>query len=306
MRDRSDFTTGVVAASLGMVGWAASGVIVKGIDLPALAVVFWRMTIYAVVIVTVLRLKGRPLTMRGLRISTPGGIALGLDIMLFFSAVKLTTVANATVIGAMQPVLMLAISGPLFGERPRRSDWMLAIVALGGVGLVLFGSAGVPEWSPVGDFLALLTLFAWTFYFVFSKKTAIASTPSSTRPAPRWWPQRWPPRWRCCRVRWLRCPTAPRGSGWWYWPWAPASPPTSWSTGRSTRSPCGWGPRLTLAIPVASVLLAWVFLGEQLVLAQVVGILIVTGALTGLVVKPAPPPVRQPVPDGQEQMFGPS
>jgi drug/metabolite transporter (DMT)-like permease len=306
VRDRSDFTTGVVAASLGMVGWAASGVIVKGIDLPALAVVFWRMTIYAVVIVAVLRLRGRPLTMRGLRISTPGGIALGLDIMLFFSAVKLTTVANATVIGAMQPVLMLGISGPMFGERPRRSDWMLAVVALGGVGLVLFGSAGIPEWSPVGDFLALLTLFAWTFYFVFSKKTrdridAVEYTAGTAVVATA----------LAAPVSLLSGQVAemPDGSAW-FWLVVLALGPgfashilVNWSL---NKIPLWLGSTLTLAIPVASALLAWVFLGEQLVLAQVLGILVVTGALTGLVVKPAPPPVRQPVPDGQEQMFGPS
>ena len=279
-------TAGVVAATLGMIGWAASGVIVKGIDLPALAIVFWRMSIYAIVIVVVLRLRARPLTMRGLRISLPGGIALGLDIMLFFAAVKLTTVANATVIGAMQPVLLLAISGPLFGERPRRSDWLLAAVAMAGVGLVMFGSAGVPEWNLVGDFLALLTLFAWTAYFIYSKRTrdridAVEYTAGTAVVATA----------VAAPVALLSGQVAelPQGTMW-FWVVMLALGPgfashilVNWSLGRI---PLWLGSTLTLAIPVASALLAWMFLGEQLVLAQLAGIVVVTGALAVLVLKP--------------------
>lgn len=286
MRGGSDTTAGLVAATLGMIGWAASGVIVKGIDLPALVVVFWRMTIYAVAIVVVLRMRARPLTLRGIRISLPGGIALGLDIMLFFAAVKLTTVANATVIGAMQPVLLLAISGPLFGERPHRSDWLLAGVAMAGVGLVMFGSAGVPESNLLGDFLALLTLFAWTAYFIYSKRTrdridAVEYTAGTAVVATA----------VAAPVALLSGQVAelPQGAMW-FWLVVLALGPgfashilVNWSLGRI---PLWLGSTMTLAIPVASVVLAWIFLGEQLVPAQILGIVVVTGALAVLVLKP--------------------
>ena len=107
-----------------MVGWAASGVIAKGIsELGVFAVVFWRMWIYAFIVLIFLKVRGTPLRKESLRVSWRGGISLGADIMRFFTALRLTTVANATVIGSCQPLLMLLIVGRLFGERPRRRDW---------------------------------------------------------------------------------------------------------------------------------------------------------------------------------------
>ena len=99
---------GIPAAAVAMVGWAASGVIAKGItELGALAVVFWRMWIYAFIVLLFLKLRGTPLRKESLKFSWRGGISLGADIMLFFSALRLTTVANATVIGSCQPLIML-------------------------------------------------------------------------------------------------------------------------------------------------------------------------------------------------------
>jgi drug/metabolite transporter (DMT)-like permease len=135
-----------------MVGWAASGVIAKGIaELGALSVVFWRMWIYTTIVLVFLRARGTPLRLSSIRVSLPGGLALGVDIMLFFVAVRLTTVANATVIGSCQPMIMLLLAARLFGERPRPGDWGLAVLALSGVAIVMFGSSGLPEWSLAGD-----------------------------------------------------------------------------------------------------------------------------------------------------------
>ena len=290
-------SAGVVAASAAMVGWAASGVIAKGIDLGSLAVVFWRMWIYAIVIVGFTYAIGRPLSKRALRIALPGGIALSADIMLFFTSVKLTTVANATVIGAMQPVLMLALAQRLFGERPTRRDWGLAIVGISGVVIVMFGSAGVPEWSAVGDFLALLTLFAWTAYFIFSKLTrtridaleytaatavtaAVVTTPFAL-------------------VSGQLAETPDAAS--WLWLVILALGPgfashllMNWSLGYI---PAWLGSTLSLGIPVTSTVLAWMFLDETVVAIQFLGMTVVMVALGAIVVGQARPrlPASRPV-----------
>lgn len=281
--DRTDHSFGIPAAWLAMVGWAASGVIAKGIDLGALAVVFWRMWIYAAVIVAFLYVRRRPLTLRALRIALPGGVALGADLMLFFSSIKLTTVANATVIGAMQPVLMLALAAPLFGERPRRADWALSAVALVGVGVVMFGSAGLPAANVAGDLLAVATLFAWTGYFVFSKLTrdridafeytaataviaAVVTTPFAI-----------------VSGQLAELPDA----GGWLWLVILALGPgfashllMNWALGSI---PAWLGGTLTLAIPVTSTVLAWIFLDEDVVVVQFVGMAVVIGALSAIV-----------------------
>jgi drug/metabolite transporter (DMT)-like permease len=293
-------TVGVVAASGAMVGWAASGVIAKGIDLGALAVVFWRMWIYAIVIVGFMYATGRPLSKRAMRIALPGGIALSADIMLFFSSVKLTTVANATVIGAMQPVLMLALAHRLFGEQPLKRDWGLAIVGISGVVIVMFGSAGVPEWSAFGDFLAFLTLFAWTAYFIFSKLTrsqidafeytAATALTAAIVTSP----------FALVSGQLAEMPD----SASWLWLVILALGPgfashllMNWSLGYI---PAWLGSTLSLAIPVTSTVLAWMFLDETVVAIQFLGMTIVMVALGAIVVgqaRPrlaASPPVSRP------------
>jgi drug/metabolite transporter (DMT)-like permease len=99
-----------------------------------------------------------------------GGLAFGLDIVLFFSALKHTTVANATVIGALQPALLFLVVGRLFGERVTVTIVGWTAVAISGVAVVMYGSSGTPAWSPFGDLLAIGALFAWTGYFVASKQ----------------------------------------------------------------------------------------------------------------------------------------
>lgn len=282
--DRDTDPRGIPAAAMAMVGWAASGVIAKGIsELGPLAVVFWRMWIYTAIVLAFLHLRGTPLRMSSIRASLGGGLSLGADIMLFFVALRLTTVANATVIGSCQPIIMLLIAGRLFGERPRRADWGLAVLALAGVAVVLFGSSGLPEWSLTGDLLSVVTVVAWTLYFVFSKLTratisssqytgatallaALVSTPFAIGSG---------------QVFDMPSPTA------WLWlvilsigPGFTSHMLMNWAFGHI---PAWLGSTMTLAIPVTSTLLAWAFLDESVVALQFGGMAIVMVALALLV-----------------------
>lgn len=267
-----------------MVGWAASGVIAKGIsELGPLAVVFWRMWIYTAIVLVFLRLRGTPLRMSSIRTSMAGGISLGADIMLFFVSLRLTTVANATVIGSCQPIIMLLIAGRVFGERPRRSDWSLAMVALAGVAVVLFGSSGLPEWSLAGDLLSVVTVVAWTLYFVFSKLTRSRIDSSQYTGA-------------TALIAALVATPFAVGSGQvfempsanaWLWlvilsigPGFTSHMLMNWAFGHI---PAWLGSTLTLAIPVTSTLLAWAFLDEKVVALQFGGMALVMTALALLV-----------------------
>lgn len=267
-----------------MIGWAASGVIAKGItELGALSVVFWRMWIYTAIVLVFLKSRGTPLTVRSIKLSLKGGISLGIDVTLFFAAIRLTTIANATVIGSCQPLFMMILGGRLFGEHPRRNDWVYALIALGGVAIVMFGSAGLPEWSPVGDLLSMVTLVAWTGYFVFSKKTrdqidsfqytgatallaSIVTTPFAVFSG---------------QVFDMPSPSA------WLWlvilsigPGFTSHMLMNWSIGEI---PAWLASTLTLAIPVSATLMAWVFLGEEVAGLQFVGMAVVLVALGALV-----------------------
>lgn len=99
-----------------------------------------------------------------------GGSLFGVHQLLFFESLKLTTVANVTIIGALQPAMVALVSYPLFGERVRAAQVIWIVTAIGGVSLVVAGSVGSPAWSGWGDFLAFLNIVAFTAYFLASKQ----------------------------------------------------------------------------------------------------------------------------------------
>jgi drug/metabolite transporter (DMT)-like permease len=171
-------TAGIAAILVAVVAWGATTVIPPSIEsVGGIAISFHRLWMFAVGATVILLLRGGRLSLRLLRLSLAGGLAFGLDVILFFSALKHTTVANATVVGALQPVLVFCFVGPLFGERVRARTVVWSGVAIAGVALVVFGSTDVPSWSPFGDLLAVAALFAFTWYFVASKqaRTQLAS-----------------------------------------------------------------------------------------------------------------------------------
>ena len=263
-----------------MVGWAASGVIAKGIsELGAMAVVFWRMWIYAAIVLLFLKMRGTPLRRESLRVSWRGGISLGADIMLFFTALRLTTVANATVIGSCQPLLMLLIAGRIFGERPRRQDWGMAAVAIIGVGLVMFGSTGIPGWSPRGDLLSVATVVAWTAYFVFSKLSSRHIESSQYTGATALICALFATPFALASGQVFDMPSANA----WMWlvvlsvgPGFASHMLMNWALGQI---PAWLGSTLTLGIPVTATIMAWVFLGEEVAAIQFLGMAVVLLAL---------------------------
>ena len=108
---------GVAAGAVAMAAWAASGVMAKGIDLPGMTIIAYRMWMYSVVVVVWLALRGGRLTWQRLRLAAPAGWHSEWTWRCSSTRSRRPTIANATVIGALQPILMLLIVGRLFGER---------------------------------------------------------------------------------------------------------------------------------------------------------------------------------------------
>lgn len=204
---------------IAMMAWGASGVLAKSIDMAGLSVVvyrFWMSTIvfFGYLAIAGLRHPESSMTLAKLRLALPGGIGLALDVAFFFSAVKLTTVANATVMVALQPLVMMYLGSRFLAERVGLRQVVWSMVALTGVGMLIYGSSGLPEWSLKGDLLALGALLAWAAYLFFSKTTQASSTPSSTRRPPALSPLRSIRRWRSCSGRASRGPQPGVGYFW--------------------------------------------------------------------------------------------
>jgi drug/metabolite transporter (DMT)-like permease len=283
--DESVHALGVLAAAVAVSAWGLSGVIVKNIDMGGLAIGGYRFAVYGLVVAGVIALRGKPITVRVLRESMWGGLALGADVALFFSAIKLTTIANATVIGALQPVVVSIAAWRVFGERIDRRDLALGALALAGVILVVLGASGSAEWSLTGDLLAVGALLAWSAYFIFSKRAkSHISSNEYTIGAALWaaavnvplalifgqslaWPS---------RDSWIGLLVLAFGAG------ILGHSLMNWSI---RQIPLWISSTFTLLIPVVSASAAWVFLDEPLTALQIVAMCLVLAALTGIVAR---------------------
>ena len=75
----------------------------------------------------------------------------------------------ASVIGALQPLLVLLVANRLFGERARATELLWGAVAIVGAVIVVAGGDGGGANSRGGDLFAVGALVAWTAYFVATK-----------------------------------------------------------------------------------------------------------------------------------------
>ena len=174
MTSSDRYPAGVAAVGAGVMVWGGVAVAAKWVEgVDGLVLGFHRLWVGALVTTVVFLASGRRLRVALLRDCLPGGIAFAADIALFFSALKLTTVANATVVGALQPALLLVVIGPLFGERVSRSYLVWTALAIGGVAVVMSASSTSAAWGLSGDVLAVAALLAWTGYFVASKQARV-------------------------------------------------------------------------------------------------------------------------------------
>ncbi len=271
------------AAVATMFLWTFGNVLVKWVHMPGVQIAFWRVVMAASVYSVALCMSGRRLTRRQLLIAAPSGVAISLEIAVFFVAIKSTTVANATVIGALQPLVLLVVASRRFGERVTRALVAMALVALVGVALVVFGSSFDASWSPKGDFLAFVAMLLFAAYF------ALAKDARSKLPAIEFQTGVWvvgvvallPV--SLIEARGVYVPSG------WNWAWLSLLvlvPGTghllvNWA---HSRVRLVISSMLVLSIPVLSTVAAAVVLGEKITIVQMSGMVVVLGALA-LVIK---------------------
>ena len=161
---------GAAAVLLAVVIWGFGPILIKKAGVPALVLAFWRLWLGFAVMAVALALTGRRVTRAALRRSLLGGVCFGANVALFVSAVQRTSVAEVTLVSSFQPVLVVLLAGPLFGERPGRREVVLIAAALVGVAVFEAGAMQGPVWSLSGYLLAVAALFTFTGYYLASKR----------------------------------------------------------------------------------------------------------------------------------------
>jgi drug/metabolite transporter (DMT)-like permease len=163
---------GVGALALTVLMWGFSAVAIKAVSTTGLVTATYRLWISIPALwLSVFSMSfRRRLDTAWLKASLVGGLLFSVHQILYFTSIKLTSVADVTIIGALQPVLVLLLAGPLFGERVTRRAGVWSLVAFFGTVLVMLGSAHAASSTLKGDALAFVNLFAFTAYFLASKR----------------------------------------------------------------------------------------------------------------------------------------
>ncbi len=274
---------GLLGATAAVSAWALGTVLTKAIGMGGLAVGVYRFWMFSILILIWMAVRGTPFRWSVMRRSMGGGIALGTDIAFFFSAIKLTTVVNATLIGSLQPVLVGVVAARFMGEDINRRDALWSLVALLGVGGVILASSGLPEWSLAGDLLAFAAMFSWSAYFIFSKRSKDSLTSTEYTAGTSIWTAiivtplalgfsqdlGWPGLRDMVLLTVMVLVAGVVGHGL-----------MNWSL---VRIPLWIGSTFTLLIPVVSAALAWLFLGERLTVGQMAAMCLVLFSLAMIV-----------------------
>jgi len=169
-RDRSEHRSlGIAAVTITTLIWGVVPLAVRQIEMPTLAFASYRLWMGVLVYALVFAVTKRRPSWRALKLCALGGVFFGADVFLSFTSFRLTSIANATIIGALAPVFITLGAARWFGERVHRRDFLFVALSFAGVVAVAVGSAGSPSWSPLGDFAALVGVFSWTAYWLYSK-----------------------------------------------------------------------------------------------------------------------------------------
>lgn len=159
--------------AVGLVAASQSGNIIRIGDAHPLAIAAWRLLIATVLFAP---LAGRRLgslarlTRTEWALLALAGLSLAAHFVFWIAAVQMTTVANASVVFAVNPVLTAGAAWLLFRERV--SGRLAAAIALGLSGVALLGWSNLrfaPE-RAAGDLSALACAALFAAYFLLGKR----------------------------------------------------------------------------------------------------------------------------------------
>lgn len=297
----------VSAVGVAIVLWSASALFVRAGHADAMAFTAWRLWLALPPLALVLAVRakrGETILLRAPGVSRArwtlviagAGAFFASGAATAFAALGKTRLLDVTLIGALQPVLIIALAVAFLGEHTDRATVVRALVAVVGTALVAASASGRGNWSLAGDLLAVVSLFlnvGWYLYgrvlrdryaidpFGFMLSVLFAAAVFMTPIAAAGHGLRLPPAALGYAAATMLVGTTAHVLLVWAHRYIPAS----------VSAP------LLLAQPPIVALAAWVCFGEALGPWEVAGSAIVVGALWGMVRNPALEHVEEETPD---------
>ncbi len=143
--------------------WSTSGVFIKLLDWPPMAILGGRSLFAALLFLAYLR----PRSFHWNRLEVLGAVAYVAAQLTFIMATKLTTAANAIFLQYAAPIYLILLGWWFLGERPRRVDLLVLPVIF--LGLALFLSDDLTTSGVTGNLLALVSGVAMSIWFLMMR-----------------------------------------------------------------------------------------------------------------------------------------
>ena len=169
---RADRTgTAAILVGTGIIAW--SGILVRFLDVGPVAGGGWRM-LFSLPILGAWALRNARVSPRGANarkaaaILALAGLCFATDVASFHLALSDTSIANASFIGNLSPILALVGGAVFFSEHPRAAVWYALALAL--IGSWIMPGMASPASIGVGDAFALLASVAYAGYMLTMKR----------------------------------------------------------------------------------------------------------------------------------------
>jgi DME family drug/metabolite transporter len=155
--------------------WAVGPVLVASSGVPALQLTALRSLAGAALLLALLKARRGRLGLTAVLACAPGGLCFAVSTCALFASVKSTSIADAALISALQPVVLLL--HPDHGRSRTPRSLALLAGALCGTALVMIGSSGGGHRSARGDALAVVALLTGCGYLLATRRARRVLSP---------------------------------------------------------------------------------------------------------------------------------
>ena len=150
--------------------WGLGPPVTKLITAPALVSVSIRFWFSAPIVLAMAYASGRRLSFRVMRYTALPGALFAFNLVLVFVALKHTSVAVTTVIQSLQPGIVLLVAGRWMGERATKWHVAWTAVGLAGVVVVITGGNAEVRGNTLGIVCAVASMLVFTTYYLINRR----------------------------------------------------------------------------------------------------------------------------------------
>src|SRR4051794_12741320 len=155
---------GVLAVVGMVVAFSLSSTLVKRAESPGVLLAFWRLITVSLIWNAYVRMTGRRVTFADVRQALVPGVFFGLNLAVFFAGATHNSVANAALIGSLAPFFIVPVGAWLFREHIDPRALVFAVVAFGGVALVLLSAPPNGDASLEGNVFGVIAMLLLVAY----------------------------------------------------------------------------------------------------------------------------------------------